>query len=330
MLTGCFGEKEKSPKAEDKVSGSQISDSDKGEVLLSIDGKAVLYAQDFEDQKAIAQESNQQLNMILQMMPDIEYTMLFKSMEANYLMKESVIRAGIDQKPEFIKQSRQYHDALDLQLYMKYYEEANPINVTEHEAEAYYKAKRDQIPGLIISPAAINIVYVEFDSKAHAENFAAKVKDGSEKHFKTAVKEAHLTIKNMVVSSDSTVDESLKNSVLAATKFPSKEIVKIDDNSYWVVGILKKKNPEYRSFDTPEIKAGITKMCKDEKREAELTKQVERLYKEYKVVENKAYFDNKKQNHLHALQKAEQVALEGQQESASDENLDIALLDDKI
>lgn len=327
LLTGCLGEKEKAPKAEGEASSSEVAG--KGEVLLSIDGKPVLYVDDFEDQKAMAQQSNQQLNMILQMMPEAEYTMLFKSIEAGHLMKEWVIREGIDQKPELVKQRRQYHDAIDLQLYMKYYEDAHPINVTEHEAEAFYKTKRDQMPGLIVSPAGVDIVYVNFDTKAKAEAFAAKVKDGSEKHFKTAAKEASLKVETMVVGSDSAVNESLKNSVLEATKFPSKEIVKIDDNSYWVVGMLKKKDAEYRSFDTPEIKQGITKMCKDEKREAELTKQVEKLNKEYNVVENKAYFENKKNNHSNALKKAEQIVMQAQQQAA-DEDSDLDVLDDKI
>ena len=316
LLTGCWGEKSKEVKSEDSSQSAVV----KGDVLLSIDGKPVLYVDDFEDQKMMAQQSNQQLNMILQMMPDAEYSMLFKSIEAGHLMKEWVLRSGIDQKPELVKQRRQYHDAIDLQLYMKYYEDAHPVHVTDHEAEAFYKAKRDQIPGLIVSQAGVDIVYANFDSKGKAEAFIAKVKDGSDKHFKAAAKEAGVKTEEMVVSADSAVNDSLKNSVLAATKFPSKEVVKMDDNSYWVVGMLKKKDAEYRSFETPEIKQGITKMCKDEKREVELTKQVEQLNKEYNVVENKAYFENKKQNQAKALNKAEQIVMQAQQAAADSED----------
>lgn len=326
MLTGCFGEKEKSAKIESDC-GCQ-SDSEKGDVLLSIDGKPVLYAEDFEDQKAMAQQSNQQLSMILQMMPDAEYSMLFKSIEAGHLMKEWVVREGIDQNPDLVKQRRQYHEAIDLQLYMKYYEDAHPIEATDGEVEDYYKAKRDQIPGLIASPAGVDVVYAVFNTKNKAEDFASKVKDGSDKHFKSAAKDAEVNLEAMVISNDSAVNETLKNSVMAATKFPSKEVVKIDDNSYWVVGMLKKKDAEYRSLDVTEIKQGITKMCKDEKREAELTKQVEKLHQKYNVVENKDYFENKKQNHAKALNKAEQIVMQAQQQD--DEDLEVIALDDKI
>jgi len=326
MLTGCLQEKKNDSIQE--IDASQ-SVSNNGEVLLSIDGKPVLYADDFEDQKAMAQQSNQQLNMVLQMMPDAEYSMLFKSIKAGHLMKEWVIRQGIDQKEELVKQRRQYHDAIDLQLYMKYYEDAHPIKVSESEAEAFYKAKRDMIPGLIASPAGVEVAYVKFDTKAQAEGFATKVKDGSEKNMRAAAKEADATVVNLVVNQDSSVCESVKNVALSATKFPAKEVVKTDDGSYWVLGLLKKKDVEYRSFETPEIKAGITKMCTDEKREIELAKQIEKLTKEFNVVENKAYFDNKQQKNARALQKAEQIVMQAQQGDLDLDEEDDVLFDDK-
>lgn len=322
IVTGCFWQKEKSSNP-----FSDQSDLDRGEVLLSVNGKPVLYAQDFEEQKAMAQQSNPQLNMILQMMPDVEYSMLFKSMQAGYLMKEWVIKQGIDQDPELQKQRRQYHDAIDLQLYMKYYQDAHPVEVSDKQAEEYYLEKRDQIPGLVIAPAGVDIIYVPFNSKTKAEEFAAKVKDGSTKHVKLAAKEAGLTTKTMTINENSDVDDALKNSVLAATKFPSKEIVKIADNSYWVVGMLKKKKAEYRSFDTPEVKQGIIKMCTDEKREAALTKEVEKLTNEYNVVENKEYFENKKQRNAQAMEQFRQQMMQAQQDQA--EGLDVSALDDK-
>ncbi|MBP6870042.1 peptidyl-prolyl cis-trans isomerase [Candidatus Babeliales bacterium] len=333
MLTGCLGEKTKDVTVQDELS-SHTGDVNKSEVLLSIDGKPVLYVDEFEDQKMMAQQTNQQLNMILQMMPDAEYSMLFKSIEAGHLMKAWVVREGLDKEAKFVKQMEQYIEAIKLQMYMRLYEDAHPINVTDHEAEAFYKAKRDQIPGLILTPAGVDVVYVNFATKAQAEAFAVKVKDGSEKHFKAAAKDASLKTESMIIGSDSAVNDALKHVVLATTKFPAKEIVKIDDNSYWVVGMLKKQDAQYRTFDTPEVKQGITKMCKDEKREVELTKQIENLMTDFNVVENKAYFDNKKQNQTKALSGIEKLVMQAQQSAQDDEGLDLseadAILNDKI
>lgn len=328
LLTGCWGEKAKDVK-EDKVGASHVAGQ--GDVLLSIDGKPMLYAQDFEDQKMMAQQADQRLNMLLQMMPDAAYSMLFKSMEASLLMKEWVIRSGIDQLPENVKQRRQYHDVIDLQLYMKYFQDAHPVDVTEEEAESFYKEKRDQIPGLLVSPAGVDIVYANFDSKAKAEDFVAKVRDGAEKHFKLAAKEVGVKLERMTIKADTTINEALKNCALAATKFPSKEVVKMDENSYWVVGMLKKKDAEYRSFDAPEVKDGITKMCKDEKLEMHLTKEIDKLRKEYNVEENTAYFETKKQNQAKALNAAQQLVLQAQQAAGQEDDVDgLMLLDDKI
>lgn len=337
VLTGCFGGGEKE-KAKNQESAAQSENVKDGEVLLSIDGKPVMYAADFEDQKAMTQQSNQQLNMILQMMPDAEYTMLFKSIEAGQVMKEWVIRSGIDQDPKRLKERQQYHEAIDLQLYMKYYEDAHPISVSDHEAKTFYESRRDQVPGFVLAPASVDVVYVAFEDKAKAESFAGKVKDGSEKHFKAAAKEANVKAENMNVSAQSQVNSMVKNVVLQATKFPSKEIVKLDDNNYWVIGLVKKKDAEYRSFETPEVKKYVVEMCRNEKREAEIVKQVEKLSKEYNVVENKAYFENKKEKQAAALKKAEEIVKQAQAQNGS--SLDFAagenveelqdLIEDKI
>lgn len=330
VLPGCFNQKEKELMVDDQI---HIS-NDKGDVLLSIDGKPVLYVQEFEDQKAMAQQSNQQLNMILQMMPEAEYTMLFKSIEAGHLMKAWVVREGIDQRADLVKKRQQYHDAIDAQLYIQYYEEAHPVDVTEHEALAYYKAKRDQIPGLMLAPSGVELVYVSFETKPQAEAFLAKIKDGSEKHCKAAAKEADLKLETIAVNQDSQVSDVVKNIALSVTKFPTKELVKVDEHAYWVIGFVKKQEAQYRSFDEKQIKDGITKMCKDEKREAELTKQIEKLRKEFKVEENNAYFEKKQQNQAKALQQAELLVRQAQQNSASQEGLecdeDDAVLQDKI
>lgn len=333
MLTGCLGEKAKDThQAADEVT-THSSSANKGEVLLSIDGKPVLYADDFEDQKAMAQQSNQQLNMILQMIPDAEFTIIFKSIEAAHLMKASALKHGVDQDAQFVKQMNQAVEAIKLQMYVKWYEEAHPVSVTDHEVENFYKARREQIPGLVVSPVSFDIVYVDFTTKADAEDFAAKSKEGSEKHMKAAAKEAGLKTKSMTVSPNSQVSDILKNTVFSATKFPSKEIVKIEESSYWVVGILKKHDAQYRKLDEPEVKQALTKMCKDEKREIELSKQVEQLITEFNVEENKAYFENKKVNQSKAVANAQQLIMQSQKDqSGQDADFDEedVMLDDKI
>jgi hypothetical protein len=325
LLTGCFGEKANKGQESQNVAESAVG---KGELLLSIDGKPVLYSQDFEDQKQMLQQSNQQLNMILQMMPDAAYTMLFKSIEAGLLIKEWAIRAGVEEKDDFAKRRRLAHEQIDLNLYMQEFMEAHPIEVSDHEALNFYKEKRDQIQGLVTSPASVEVVYASCKTKAQAEDFASKARDGSEKHMKTAAKDMNLKLESMTISPDSACDNTLKQTALVATKFPAKEIVKINDNVYYVVGLLKKNEAQYHSFDNPQVKEFMKKSCKDAKREAELAQEIDKLRSKYNVVENKEYFEAKTQNQAKALQRAEELVMQAQQ--AAGQELDDAMLDDKI
>ena len=327
FLTGCFNEK----KDDEKVHVADVA-TDRGELLLSIDGKPVLYSQDFEDQKMMALQQDQRLAMMLQMMPELEIDLLLKSIEAAQILKEWVVREKLDQDPTFVKTLRQYQDAVMTQMCMKAYQDAHPITVTEKEAKEFYEANKAKIQGLAISPAGVDVVCVKFAKKDEAERFTHKIKDGSKKNFEAAAKELNLTVVPMVINEEGYADEAIKNCALAATKFPSKEMVKMSDGSYMVVGITGKKNPEYHSFDLPEVKQGITRMCMDSKREESQLAEVERLKKEYNVVADRSYFEKKAEKNANlqkALQHAQELAMGAQQPSA-DIQEDEVLFDDKI
>lgn len=308
LLTGCFGEK--SSEKNSSTSEQQDKSSDKGEVLLTIDGKPALYAADFEEQKMMAQQSNQQLNMILQMMPDAAYSMLFKSIEAGLLMKEWVQRAGINQTAEYKNNMRQVTEQIEMNLCMQEFQKAHPIEVTDHEIKKFYEEKRDQVPGLIVTPASVDIAYVVCTSKSAADALHSKLRDGSEKHLQMAAKEADLKVTAANVTQNSSINDLVKNAALQATKFPSKEIIKVDENAYWVISVLKKHDAKYHTLDNPQVKEFMKKSCQDAKREVELTKQIEKLSKEYNIIENTSYFERKKENQDQAMQKAQAMVMQ--------------------
>lgn len=313
FLAGCIGDKKES-KSIDKVQEAYLP-TNRGELLLSIDGKPVLYVKDFEEQKAMAIQTEPRLQMILQMVPDAEYTMIFKSLEAAHVVKEWVHRQGLDKTDEFKKSLHDIQEAFLIQMCMKAYQDAHPLTVTEKEAKEYYESHKDRIQGLTISPEGIDVVCVKFDKKEEAERFVHKAKDGSKKHCEAAAKELQVTISPMVISEESYADEVIKNAALAATKFPSKELVKMNDGSYMVLGITGKKPAEYHSFDLPEVKKGITDMCMNEKRETTQLADIAKLKEEYNVVEDKTYFEKKAEvaaNIQKSLQQAHDLAMSGQ------------------
>ena len=52
--------------------------ADTSDVLMSIDGKPVLTVKEYEQQLDMARQANQQVDMILQMMPNAEKEYIFK------------------------------------------------------------------------------------------------------------------------------------------------------------------------------------------------------------------------------------------------------------
>lgn len=315
FLTGCFGEKD-----EKKSSGADSHHvQESSEVLFYIDEKPVLTVAEYEEQKSMAQQANPQVNMILQMMPDAEYNILFKGMVTSRMMKEWGVRNKIDQDPEFIKQRKQLHDAMDLQLFMKYYDDAHPVHVSDEDAEKYYIEKRDSIPALKTSQGGVAIKSVVFDFKKAAQDFLEKVKDASNKKFEEIAKEGKLSVSSMTINQESHVSAPLKNRVLELKKFPHKELIKVSDKAYWVINAVKKEDAQYRPYNSPDVKQGIKKMMRDERKEKALLDNVEKLKKEYNTRENKEYFDKKTADRQKAVEQAQKVAAEAQEQAAKHE-----------
>jgi hypothetical protein len=138
FLTGCFGGEKK----ELNDANQACVTSDKGDLLLSIDGKPVLYVQDFEEQKAMAMQSDPRLQMILQVMPNADKDMIFEALKSAHVLKEWAHRQGIDQTDDFKKDLQNIKEAYFIQMCMKAYQEAHPITVTEKEAREYYESRK--------------------------------------------------------------------------------------------------------------------------------------------------------------------------------------------
>lgn len=322
FLAGCGG----SDKAEVvdvsvNPSSSNSVAAGSGEVLLSIDGKPVITADKFEEHKQMAAKGNQQLQMLLAMMPDAEYNILFKNMANQQIIKAWGEKNGVASNPGFIKEREQIRELMDLQLFMKYFEEAHPIHVTDKEVKQFYDEKKEAIPGLVVNPGGYALDRVNFTSKDAANAFLAKVKGKSAAEFKAVAKAENVTVADMKVNQQSHVNPALKTRVLSMTKLPQQEMVKVGQDSYWVINVISKEEPEYRSFDAPEVKQGLREMLIQQQKEKEYEKQIAKLRSEYKVEENKAYFDkknsDKQQATQHAMKQAEKRAKHSEKASSS-------------
>jgi hypothetical protein len=282
----------------DKIGSCSSSES-----LLEIDGKPVLTVQEYEDQLEMARKANAQIDMLLQMMPNAEKDIIFRGMTTAKLMQAWAEKQGVDKTAEFQKQRKQLHEAMDSQLYMKYFDDAHPVQVSDADVADYYQAKKDLIPALTLTPGGVAISFVRFEGKNKAENFLNKVKDVKKAAaFKSMATESKETPGEAVINPTSPFAEAVKNAVLDIKKFPSIHLVKAGENAYWVILATGKSQTQYRDLKTPEIQQGLKKMLTDERKGQQLETVLEKLKQQLHVVEHTKYFEDKAQKKAEAMQ----------------------------
>lgn len=279
-----------------KKSNSKVNTTSTGSnaVLMSIDGVPVLTADEYEQRLEMARKANPQIEMFLQIMPNAERELIFRGISMYQLMKAWADKEGITNTSEFKEQQKHMHEAMDMQLFMKHFDDAHPVHVSDADIEKYYHEKKDVIPGLMQSAGGVETSYVRFDSKAKAQAFFDKVKDLKKiDSFKKHAEENKSHAAESVINEKSPFSEALKKSVLDIKKFPSVHVVKVSDDAYWVVFAAGKTEAKYHDLKSPQVQQGLRKMIEDERKSEQAEKIMDQLKKDLNVVENSAYFDEK-------------------------------------
>jgi hypothetical protein len=265
-----------------------------GDVLMSIDGQPVLTVAEYEKQLDMARAANPQIDMILQMMPNAEREFVFRGISTSKLMKAWADKEGITKNSDFKEQQKHLHEAMDLQLYMKAFDEKHPINISESDIERFYHEKKDSIPGLAITQAGVDTSFVRFTSKAKAQLFFDKVKDAKKAdEFKKIAEGNKEQANQSVINDKSPFSDALKQAVLDIKKFPSVHIVKVSDNGYWVVLATGKSEAKYHDLKSPQVQQGLRKMIEDERKAQLIEKEIEKIKQDMNVKENTSYFEQK-------------------------------------
>jgi len=312
FFSGCEFFKKSAQKGYASASGS-------GEVLMSIDGVPVLTADEYEQRLEMARKANPQIEMFLQIMPNAERELIFRGISMYQLMKAWADKEGITNTSEFQEQQKHMHEAMDMQLFMKYFDDAHPVNVSDSDIEKYYHEKKDVIPGLMLNAGGVETSYVRFDSKAKAQAFLDKAKEvKKEAAFKKLAEEHKHHAAQSVINEKSPFSEELKKSVLDLKKFPSIQVVKVSDDAYWVVFASGKSEAKYHDLKSPQVQQGLRKMIEDERKSEQAEQVMDKLKKDLNVVENKSYFDEKE-----AKKRAQQQAATANEEQEMNEEQDL-------
>lgn len=294
LLPGCWPFEQK--EEPDTVPMSKLTPSQKvtdgSEVLLSINGRPVITEKSLQEYIEQAKGANEQVAMILEIMPNAEHDIFFNGLMQDKLLKEWIKDKGIDQRQEYQNDMKQLLQMAHSSLAAQYFQKELNVTVSDSEARKYYDEHKQEIPGVIVSPGGVKARGVVFDDTAKAQAFYAKLQAGA--NFATTAQEENLTIDDFggqPINDRSFVDPKVKEAVLAISSYPKAVLVKLDDGKAWVVQALAKEQAEYLPFD--QVKEGIKNMLKERKVAEVFEQEIKKLKSKFKVVENKAYFEKK-------------------------------------
>ncbi len=256
--------------------------------LASAGGKTLITVPEFQKQFKNLIETHPYGDMLAQM-EGLERKFL-EGLVSQKLMTRYVIEKGIRDTEEYKKQLEQMTQMLD----MRFYQMQHQPKVTESEMRAFFDQNKENIPEAAVSRGGVPVTAVSFSTEADAKAFLEKAK-GKGAQMEQVAKDEKLADKfrdfKVVNANSIGIDPVLRDKVVTFKKLPTLELVKVNDNSYFVVYAGPKEEAKYRSFD--ELKGSIEQRLTAKKQEEELEKAVEKLKKDYDVVIDEEYFAKK-------------------------------------
>ena len=311
-LPGCMSSS-KNQEVVQSESEDQVVVGNDENVLLSIDGKPVLTIDEYESQLQEAAAASPQLEMMLQMSPNVEYDFIFNQLKMAKLMNHWAHATGVTQTEEFKKDRARIQEMLDTQLCVQYYDKAHPIIVTDADIKSFYEKEKDTLPGLLVAPGGVKTEAVKFDTQDAAQVFYDAVKN-IQGDLDAAAKNQQLSVSNFVINETTFHGKPLKDFVLQSTSFPALNMIKSDD-AYWVVKAVEKIVPKYQDFE--KVKEGLRNYVQQQRKDETMKAAAAKFEADYKTVENKEYFENKMRARQNAMQQMQsQVQQQLQHESS--------------
>ena len=296
LLPGCawFGSSEKASQdmIDKEKNTSTLSDEMlMGEVIATMNGKPIVTSSVLEMEKENIFKSNPQIRAAIAFMdPKVLDRNLTDGLVGQAAVDQYVKEEGLNQSAEYKAELKDAQKAIERMLNAKYFSQKFNVTVSDAEAQKFYDANKDSIPGLLVSQGGVMASGIEFDNQNSAREFLAKAKT-MKNDLKKAADEAGLSSKikdfKMINAQSVGIDPALRDKIVAMKVVPGSELVSVG-NKFWVVSATSKEEPKYRPFD--QIKEGIKQEVEKNKRGEMFEKEVSALKKKYNIVINEDYF----------------------------------------
>ncbi len=271
------------------TSCSATTDTKANQVLISIDGRPALIAKEFEDYLEQVAEENEQFKLMLQFMPDFK-EQLFDMKKRSIIFSEWAKKNGVRNSKDYKDKERKYLDAIRESLDAREFIKQHNIEVNDADIQKYYEENKNKDPHIMIAGEGIKSLGISFSKQAAAEEFAKKVNAGN---FEKLAKSKNLNVEDLGnVNKDSMTDERIREKIFNAKTYPTVLTVKDKNGKYWIILAKGKEAAQFRPLE--QVKEVIKRSLSPKKMQEMLDLEVPKYEKEYKVTEDKKYFQDAK------------------------------------
>lgn len=237
-------------------------------VLIAENGKPILTIEDarqeFEPIYEKAMEQNAQMKMFAQLTPNFKDQMFNNYCQARYrqiVAGKIIEEKNINKESDYIKERQTLVSNVEQFLNINFIIKKYPITVNEDEIKKYYEEHKEEF---LISRGGTLANGVSFEKEADAKAFLTKAqaahdlkavadKEGLGKHYRSFG----------AVNNESPLEAPLRTAIMKIKKFPTTELVKAADKSFYVVRATGTEGQKYASFD--EVKGQLEKMLLEKK-----------------------------------------------------------------
>jgi len=284
LLSGCewFGgaKKERTPAASQVAKTGGFSE---GILATWGDGNGMITQKEFDEKlELIMKEKPELRGMAEAFMP------MLKGQLLTSLVYEKIIGKWV--KDNKLDQSAKYKDRLDNVMAaatnavnVEFFTKELEVNPSAADLKNYYEENKDRIA--LVSRGGVKAVGVKFDSEEKAKVLLEKAKAKAAEFEKmvTADKDLSKDMQdfNYVNQFSRGIAKAVVDKIAAMKRFPTVQLIKEDDKTFWVVGATEKKPEEYRSFD--EVKDTVENMVKQTKQGEAIQQKLEDLKARYGV-----------------------------------------------
>lgn len=285
LLAGCapldwVKEKTGANKSSTGTAAAGLNDGSK--VLATLNGKAIVTEKSFNEAFDRILEENPQLKQMLPMIPNIKGQFL-KGMVSQEVVNKYIEDNNIQASKAYQDELEQTIRSMKSALNTKYFTQQFPVTISDAEVQKYYDEHKQEIPELLISGGGVKASGISAKTEAEAKQIVAAAQGKNLAQYAAAAnKKANFRDFGSVTDKSTGIDTGLKVKIMALKKFPTVEVLKATDGTFWVIAATGMQEAQYQPFE--KIKNELKGYLENKNRGDKINAEIERLNKEYNLV----------------------------------------------